>query len=87
MPVNVSDLAARIAQDLRVTIAMACVDAVIEGMPTVTISTRGKRPPGFPRGELLSVGTSGASNYAVDPIKVLAWLRDSQARLERQKRD
>ena len=65
----------------------ACINAILADQPTVTICATGKRPPGFPRGELLSVGTSGASNYAVDPIKVLDWLRDSQARLERQKRD
>ena len=34
----------------------------------------GKRLTGFPRGELLSLGTNGASNYAVNPVKVLAWI-------------
>jgi hypothetical protein len=55
-------------------LVMRCVIAVIAGEPTVTISATGKRPAGFPRGDLLSVGTNGAQNYAVDPIKALAWI-------------
>jgi hypothetical protein len=35
---------------------------------------RGKRPPGFPRSELLSVGADGSRNYACHPVKALAWL-------------
>jgi len=42
---------------------------------TMTVSIDGKAPPGFPRGELLSVGTNGSRNIAVDPLKVLAWMR------------
>jgi len=53
---------------------MRCAGAVLLGEPTVTISARGKRPPGFPRGELLSVGADGSRNYACHPVKVLAWL-------------
>ena len=30
--------------------------------------------PDFPHGELLSVGTNGAHNYACHPVKVLAWM-------------
>lgn len=59
---------AKILADLAMTCALACVS----GQATVTISTRGKRPAGFPRGELLSVGTDGAHNYACHPVKVLA---------------
>lgn len=55
-------------------IAMTCAMACVSGQATVTIATRGKRPPGFPRGELLSVGTNGEHNYACHPVKVLAWL-------------
>ncbi|MCK9172291.1 MAG: hypothetical protein M0O99_02265 [Desulfuromonas thiophila] len=55
-------------------LAMTCTLACVTGQPTVTLALRGKRPPGFPRGELLSVGTSGAHNYACHPVKVLAWL-------------
>jgi hypothetical protein len=55
-------------------LVMQCAFAVLAGQPTVTISSTGKRPAGFPRGELLSVGTNGAHNYAVHPVKMLAWL-------------
>lgn len=55
-------------------LVMQCAFAVISGQKTVTVSTTGKRPIGFPRGELLSVGTNGSHNYAVCPIKALAWV-------------
>jgi len=55
-------------------LAMTCAHACVAGWPTVHITTRGKRPAGFPRGELLSVGTDGSRNYACNPVKVLAWL-------------
>jgi hypothetical protein len=55
-------------------LVMQCAFAVLAGQQTVTISATGKRPPGFPRGELLSVGTDGSHNYACHPVKVLAWL-------------
>lgn len=49
--------------------------AVLHGRKTITVSTlRPKRVPGFPRGELLSVGADGSHNYAVCPLKVLAWI-------------
>lgn len=55
--------------------AFACARAVLEGLDTITVSQNGsKRVPGFPRGELLSVGTNGEHNYAVCPLKVLAWI-------------
>ena len=65
-----TDSEAKVLTDLAITCALACVT----GQQTATISTRGKRPLGFPRGELLSVGTNGAHNYAVCPVKVLAWI-------------
>jgi hypothetical protein len=56
-------------------LAFDCARAVLEGRDTITVSKAGpKRVPGFPRGELLSVGTNGAHNYAVCPVKVLAWI-------------
>lgn len=55
-------------------LVMRCALAVIAGQKTVTVSTTGNRPAGFPRGELLSVGSNGAHNYAVCPIKALAWV-------------
>jgi hypothetical protein len=56
-------------------LAFDCACAVLDGRDTITVSKNGpKRVPGFPRGELLSVGTNGAHNYAVCPVKVLAWI-------------
>ena len=56
-------------------LAFDCARAVLEGRDTITVSKNGpKRVPGFPRGELLSVGTNGEHNYAVCPVKVLAWI-------------
>lgn len=56
-------------------LAFDCARAVLEGCDTITVSKNGpKRVPGFPRGELLSVGTNGSHNYAVCPVKVLAWI-------------
>lgn len=55
-------------------LVMRCAFAVLAGQKTVTITATGKRSAGFPRGELLSVGTDGSHNYAVCPVKVLAWL-------------
>lgn len=56
-------------------LAFDCARAVLEGLDTITVSVSGpKRIPAFPRGELLSVGTNGAHNYAVCPLKVLAWI-------------
>jgi hypothetical protein len=54
-------------------LVMQCAFAVLAGQRTITVSTTGKRLAGFPRGELLSVGTNGASNYAVCPVNALAW--------------
>lgn len=56
-------------------LAFDCARTVLEGGDTITVSMAGpKRIPGFPRGELLSVGTDGSHNYAVCPVKVLAWI-------------
>ena len=64
------DQQAKQLADLAMTCALACAT----GQATVTITSRGVRPAGFPRGELLSVGTDGSKNYAYHPVKVLAWL-------------
>ena len=61
-------------------LVMQCAFAVIAGQKTVTISTTGKRPSGFPRCELLSVGTDGSHNYAVCPIKAMAWIHSRTTR-------
>ncbi len=55
-------------------LVLDCAAAILAGRPTVTVSARGKQPKGFPRGELLSVGTNGARNCAIDPVKLLAWV-------------
>lgn len=56
-------------------LAFDCARAVLEGREAITIVKVGtKRIPGFPRGELLSVGADGTHNYAVCPLKVLAWI-------------
>ena len=63
------------AQKMMVTeaVAYACAQACIDGR-SVTLSFHGKRPMGFPRGVLLSVGTDGSKNYQMDPVRVLAWI-------------
>jgi len=57
---------------------MDCTTAILEGRERLTLSVSyangKKRIPGFPRGELLSVGTDGSHNYSVCPLKVLAWI-------------
>lgn len=58
-------------------IAGECAVACLRGLRTITVSLSGARPKGFPRGELLSVGTNGSHNYAIDPVKLLAWIRDT----------
>lgn len=64
--------------DHRLKLEAACIAAHLAQQRTMIVSiTPGqKRPVGFPRGELLSVGTNGSKNYAVDPLKLLAFLRE-----------
>lgn len=61
-------------EDVLANLVMQCALAIIAGQETVTISSQGARPAGFPRGELLSVGSNGMRNFAVNPVKVLAWI-------------
>lgn len=61
-------------------LVMQCAFAIIAGQRTVTVSATGERPAGFPRGELLSVGTNGAKNYAICPVKALAWVHERTSR-------
>jgi uncharacterized protein YqfB (UPF0267 family) len=61
-------------------LAFDCARTILEGQATITVSIRKKQIPGFPRGELLSVGTNGSHNYAVCPIKVLAWIHSGTKR-------
>jgi len=55
-------------------LAMRCALACVAGEKTVTVSLTGKKPSGFSRGEHLNVGTNGTNNYAICPVKVMAWV-------------
>lgn len=55
-------------------LVMRCAFAILAGQPTVMCSSTGRRPAGFPRGELMSIGTNGAQNFAVNPVKAMAWV-------------
>lgn len=66
-------------------LVMTCALAVLTGQLTVTVSATGKRPPGFPRGALLSVGTNGTHNHAVHPVRVLAWVYEHTTQLVTQR--
>jgi hypothetical protein len=59
-------------------IESACIAAHLARQRTMTLSIAAgqKRPAGFPRGEFLSVNAAGVKNYAVDPLKMLVWLRE-----------
>lgn len=56
-----------------------CIQAYLNRQATLTLTLLPgvKRAPGFPRGELLSVNPQGGRNYAFDPLKVMAWIRDT----------
>ena len=41
---------------------------------TLVFQQGAKRPPKFPRGELLCENTGGRNVYSFDPLRVLAWL-------------
>jgi hypothetical protein len=59
-------------------LVMSCAFAILAGQKTVTISTKTKPPKGFPRCELLSVGSNGSRNYSVCPIKALTWIHNAR---------
>lgn len=58
--------------DMR-SICFFATECLLAGCTVSLTLSRGKKPKGFPRGELLSVCSDGARNYAFDPLKVLAW--------------
>ena len=66
--------------DAMMKLAWACVWACMAGKKTITITLKAKRSREFPRGELLSVEEDGSHNYAMDPVKVLAWIRDQNVK-------
>jgi len=54
----------------------ACVEALLAGQRITLSMPDGLRwPHGFPRGELLSVGSNGMRNVSHDPLRVLAWVK------------
>lgn len=56
------------------SISFFAVDCLLAGCTVSLTLSRGEKPKGFPRGELLSVASDGSRNYAFDPLKVLAWV-------------
>lgn len=55
--------------------AKDAAEAVQTGTHMTLVLPRGfKRPPKFPRGELLCQNHDGRNVYRFDPIKILAWL-------------
>lgn len=66
--------------DAMTKLAMACVWACMTGSKTITVTLKARRRREFPRGELLSVGDDGSHNYAMDPVRVLAWIRDQNVK-------
>jgi hypothetical protein len=65
-----------LAQDPKTqALVFHCARAILEGQERITVSwNRGAKPPGFPTGELLSVGTNGSRNHSVSPVRVLEWV-------------
>lgn len=55
------------------SISFFAVECLLAGCTVSLTLSKGEKPKGFPRGELLSVGSDGSRNYAFDPLKVLAW--------------
>jgi len=53
-----------------------CLATSEQGLDTVTLTlpVGFRRPPGFPRGALLSVNAAGEKNFAFDPWRLLVWL-------------
>lgn len=41
---------------------------------SITVAKSWRRPPGFPRIELLSVNAAGERNYRVSVARLLAWI-------------
>jgi len=66
--------------DAMMKLAWACVLACMTGNKTITITLKSRRNREFPRGELLSVGSDGSHNYAMDPVRVLALIRDQNVK-------
>ena len=58
-----------------IEMAKDAAEAVNAGTRMSMVFRKGqKRPPGFPRGELLCENYDGRHVYSFDPLRVLAWL-------------
>lgn len=61
-------------------LAAACL---VRSMTITLTHPAGEKPPkGFPRGELLSIGTDGCRNVAYDPLKILTWVQRETVRMD-----
>lgn len=54
--------------------AVACIMVGSDRM-TLSLEPGAKWPPGFPRGEMLSVGSNGMENRSFRVLKVLEWVQ------------
>ena len=55
--------------------AEAALSALQAGTNMTLVLKRGwKRPPKFPRGELLCENSNGCNVYSYDPSRIIAWL-------------
>ena len=55
------------------TLCLAAMDRCQDAV-TLTLPSSFKRPPGFPRGSLLSVNAAGEKNFTFDPWRLLLWV-------------
>lgn len=61
-------------------LATGCVNALLQGTNiTFSMPRKEKWPPGFPRGELLSVNAE-VENRSFDPLKILAHIQQHAKR-------
>ena len=70
------------------TLCLACTQALMAGQNiTLSLQKGYSWPPRFPRGKLLSVGTNGARNVSIDPLRVLAWVQQSTKAMQAIRKD
>ena len=70
------------------TLCLACPQALMAGHHLTLGLPKGcSWPPRFPRGALLSVGTNGARNVSIDPLRVLAWVQQSTKAMQAIRKD
>ena len=70
------------------TLCLVCTQALMAGQNiTLSLQKGYSWPPRFPRGKLLSVGTNGARNVSIDPLRVLAWVQQSTKAMQAIRKD